>query len=99
VRQVWPLAEAATAHRRLEAGGVGGKIVLSVNRSILTVLTTKEREVRFFTTLVDQTFLAAALTFYRNGPEARANIGTEAGLAHLRAGIDATAAQPFGHHR
>jgi NADPH:quinone reductase and related Zn-dependent oxidoreductases len=30
VRQVWPLAEAATAHRRLEAGGVGGKIVLSV---------------------------------------------------------------------
>jgi NADPH2:quinone reductase len=30
VRQVWPLAEAATAHRRLDAGGVGGKIVLSV---------------------------------------------------------------------
>jgi NADPH2:quinone reductase len=32
VRQVWPLAEAATAHSRLEAGGVGGKIVLSVGR-------------------------------------------------------------------
>jgi NADPH:quinone reductase len=31
VRQVWPLAEAVTAHRRLEAGGVGGKIVLSVS--------------------------------------------------------------------
>ncbi|MFR9775618.1 NADP-dependent oxidoreductase [Micromonospora sp. MS34] len=30
VRHVWPLAEAAEAHRRLEAGGVGGKIVLSV---------------------------------------------------------------------
>ncbi len=29
VKHVWPLAEAATAHRRLEAGGVGGKIVLS----------------------------------------------------------------------
>ncbi len=30
VRHVLPLADAATAHRRLEAGGVGGKIVLSV---------------------------------------------------------------------
>jgi NADPH:quinone reductase len=29
VRHVWPLGEAATAHRRLEAGRVGGKIVLS----------------------------------------------------------------------
>jgi NADPH:quinone reductase-like Zn-dependent oxidoreductase len=31
VRQVFPLAEARTAHRRLEAGGVGGKLVLSVS--------------------------------------------------------------------
>jgi NADPH:quinone reductase-like Zn-dependent oxidoreductase len=30
VRHVWPLAEAAAAHHRLEAGRVGGKIVLSV---------------------------------------------------------------------
>jgi NADPH:quinone reductase-like Zn-dependent oxidoreductase len=30
VKHVWPLHEAAAAHRRLEAGRVGGKIVLSV---------------------------------------------------------------------
>lgn len=30
IAHVWPLPEAATAHRRLEAGGVGGKIVLSM---------------------------------------------------------------------
>jgi NADPH:quinone reductase-like Zn-dependent oxidoreductase len=30
VRDVLPLSEAATAHRRLKAGRVGGKIVLSV---------------------------------------------------------------------
>ena len=40
-----------------------------VNRSILTVVTTNGREVRFFTTLVDPTFLATVLTFYRNVPE------------------------------
>ena len=63
-----------------------------VNRSILTVVTTKGREVRFFTTLVDPTFLATALTFYRNVAEARANIGTKPELAQLRAGIAAAAA-------
>jgi hypothetical protein len=62
-----------------------------VNRSILTVTTANGREVRFFTNLVDPIFLAAALTFYRNVPDARANIGTEAELAQLRAGIDAAA--------
>ena len=30
VKHVWPLAEAVMAHRRLEAGRVGGKIVLSM---------------------------------------------------------------------
>jgi NADPH:quinone reductase-like Zn-dependent oxidoreductase len=30
VRQVFPLADAPAAHRRLEAGGVAGKIVLSI---------------------------------------------------------------------
>lgn len=63
-----------------------------VNRSILTVVTTKGRDVRFFTTLVDPSFLATAVTFYRNVPEARANVGAEAELAQLRAGIDAPTA-------
>ena len=58
---------------------------------MLTVLSTKVRGVRFFTTLVDQTFLAAAIAFYRNEPKARSNIGTEADLDQLRAGIDAAA--------
>lgn len=31
VKYTWPLVEAAAAHRRLEAGGVGGKIVLAVH--------------------------------------------------------------------
>jgi len=63
-----------------------------VTGRLLAILRVGKRDVRLFSELVDAEWIATAILFYLRVPAARADIGTDAELAQLRARIAAAAA-------